>query len=72
MLRKDTELWDKIQSPIIKISDKPSDYDKKYIKIKSNPDDNLSLNKILRLQNLTINVRSVFQGNNRYYSQHIF
>ena len=45
---------------------------KKYIKIKSNADDNLSLNKILRLQNLTIKVRSVFQGNNRYYSQHIF
>ena len=38
------------------------------MKIKFNSDDNLPLNKILKLHNLTIVVRSVFQEN-RYYLQ---
>ena len=36
------------------------DYDEKYLKIKFNSDDNLTLNKILKLYNLTIVVGSVF------------
>ena len=36
-------------------------YDKKYMKIKFNSEDSLLLNKILKLHNLTIVVRSVFQ-----------
>ena len=39
------------------------------MKIKFNSDDNLSLNKILKLHNLTIFVRSVFQEDNKYYQQ---
>ena len=39
------------------------------MKIKFNSDDNLPLNKILKLHNLTIVVRSVFQENSRYYPQ---
>ena len=39
------------------------------MKIKFNSDDNLPLNKILKLHNLTIVVRSVFQENSRYYLQ---
>ena len=39
------------------------------IKLKSNSDDNLPLNKILRLYNLTTVVRSVFQEDKRYYLQ---
>ena len=34
------------------------DYDKQYMKIKYNLDDNLPLNKILKLHNLTTVVRS--------------
>ena len=37
------------------------------MKIKFNSDDNLPLNKMLRLHNLTIVVRSVFQEGNKYY-----
>ena len=45
-------------------------YDEKYIKIKFNLDNDLSLKKkILELYNMIIIVRSVFQGNNKYYRQ---
>ena len=39
------------------------------MKIKFNSDDNLLLNNILKLHNLTIVVRSVFQENSRCYPQ---
>ena len=39
------------------------------MKIKFNSGDNLSLNKLLRLYNLTIIVRSVFEENNKYCPQ---
>ena len=45
------------------------DYDEKHIKIKFNADDNLPLNKILKLHNLTLVVRSVSQEDNKYYPQ---
>ena len=57
--------WDLIE----KINDKPGEYGKDFMKIKFNSDDNLSLNKILRLHNLTIVARSVFQEDNNYYPQ---
>ena len=66
---KYTELWDRIWSQIIKISDKSGDYDEKYIKIKFNSDDNLPLNEIQQLRNLIIVVRSVFLEDNEYYPQ---
>ena len=43
--------------------------EKKIMEIKFNSDDNLPLNKILKLHNLTIIVRSVFQEDNKCYSQ---
>ena len=43
------------------------DYDKKYIKIKSNSGDNLPLNEILKLNKLTVIIRSVFEEDNKYY-----
>ena len=39
------------------------------MKIKFNSDDDLPLNKTLRLHNLTIVVRSVFQEGGQYYPQ---
>ena len=39
------------------------------MKIKFNPDDNLLLNKILKLHNLTVIATSVFQEDNKYYPQ---
>ena len=39
------------------------------MKINFNFDDNLPLNKVLKLNNSTIIVRSVFQEDNKYYPQ---
>ena len=61
VLIKYTELWDKVKNLIKKINHKPDEYDEKYMKIKFNSDDNLSLNKILKIHNMAIAVRSVFQ-----------
>ena len=61
VLIKYTELWDKVKNVIKKINHKPDEYDEKYMKIKFNSDDNLSLNKILKIHNMAIAVRSVFQ-----------
>ena len=51
------------------VSGKPGDYNKKYMKIKFNSDDNLPLHKLLKLHYLTIIARSVFQEENKYYPQ---
>ena len=48
------------------------EYEKDIKKIKINADDNLLLNKILNLYNLTIDIRSVFQEDNKYYPQVFF
>ena len=42
------------------------------MKIKFNSDDVLPLNKILKLPNLTIIVRSVFEEDGKYYPQVLF
>ena len=52
-----------------KIKDKPGEYEKDYIKIKFNSDDNLPLNKILKLHNFTIIFRYVFGEDGKYYPQ---
>ena len=41
------------------------------MRIKFNSDDDLPLNKILKLHNLTIIVRLVFEGDGKYY-RHVF
>ena len=69
VLKKYTELWDGIKNQIEKLNDKPGENGKNFMKIKFNSDDNLPLNKILILHNLTIAVRSVFQEDNKYYPQ---
>ena len=52
-LKKYSEHWDKIKNLIEKINDKPGEYGKVFMKIKFNSDDNLPLNKILKLHTLT-------------------
>ena len=39
------------------------------MRIKFNSDDNLPLNEILKLHNLTVIVRSVFEEDGKYYPQ---
>ena len=69
VLIKYTELWDKIKNLIEYNSIKTGEYEKDFMKIKFNSGDNLPLNKILKIHNMAIVVRSVFQEGGKYYPQ---
>ena len=69
VLGKYTELWNGIKRLIEKIDNKPGEYGKEFIKIKFSSDDNLPLNKTLKLHNSTVIVRSVFKEDGKYYPQ---
>ena len=45
------------------------DYEKDYMKIKFNSDDDLPFNKSLKFHNMTIIVRSVFEEDGKLYAQ---
>ena len=45
------------------------DYEKDYIKIKFNYDDNLPLDKPLKFHNMTITIRYVFEEDGKLYPQ---
>ena len=60
---------DEIKDTIEKVNNKTGEYGKDFMKIKFNSDDNLPLNKVLKLHNSTIVVRSVSQEDNKYYPQ---
>ena len=69
VLTKYTELWDGIKNSIEKTNNKSGEYGKDFMKIKFNSDDSLPLNKILKLYNMTIIVRSVFEEDGKYCPQ---
>ena len=55
-----------------KIKEKSNDecnYEKDYIKIKFNSDDDLPLNKPLKFHNMTITIKSVFKEDGTLYLQ---
>ena len=69
-LKKYTELWDEIKNKIETINgDRKAEYGKDFMKIKFNADDNLPLNKLLKLHLLTIIVRCVFEEDGKFYLQ---
>ena len=62
VLKKYRGLWDEIKNEIKTInSGKKGEYGKDLMKIKINTDDNLSVNKPLKLHLLTIIVRCIFE-----------
>ena len=69
VLTKYTKLWDGIKNSIEKINNKSGEYGKDFMKIKFDSDDSLPLNKTLKLHNMTLIVRSVFEGDGKYYPQ---
>ena len=48
---------------------KTGEYGKEFMKIKSNTDDNLPLNKPLKLHLLAIIVRCIFEEDRKFYPQ---
>ena len=70
VLKKCTELWDGIKNEIETINGgKKGEYGKDFMKIKFNTDDNLPLNKPLKLHLLTIIVRCIFEEDGKFYLQ---
>ena len=70
VVEKYTKLWDEIKYHIQTINaDNSGEYEKDYMKIKLNSDDNLPLNKMLKFRMLTIIVRSFFEEDGKYYPQ---
>ena len=70
VLEKYAELWDGIKNEIKTInSGKEGEYSKIFKKIKFDTNDNLSLNKPLKLHMLTIIVRSIFEEDSKLYLQ---
>ena len=70
VLKKYADVWDGIKNKIKAINgDKENDYEKDYMKIKFNSDDDLPLNKPLKFHVMTIIIRSVFEGDGKLYPQ---
>ena len=69
LLKKYNGAFNRIMDKIKEISNDECDYEKDYMKIKFNADDNLPLNKPLKFHNMTITIRSVFKGDGKLYPQ---
>ena len=66
VLKKYAKVWSGIKDQIEKINNgKLEEYEKDYMKIKFNSDDNLPLNKQLKFLSVTIIVRSVFEEDDK-------
>ena len=69
VLEKYTELWDGIKNKIETISvngGKKGEYGKDIVKIKFSTDDNLSLNKLLKLYLLTVIAKCNFEEDSKF------
>ena len=69
LLKKYNDVWIGIKDKIKEVSSGECDYEKDYMKIKFNSDDNLPLNKPLKFHNMTITIRSVFEDDGKLYPQ---
>ena len=69
-LKKYTKLWNEIKNVTEIVNGiKEGEYGKDFMRIKFNTDDNLPLNKTLKLHNMTIVIRSVFEEHGKFYPQ---
>ena len=66
LLKKYNDVFNGIRDKIKEINSDECDYEKDYIKIKFNSDDDLPLNKPLKFHNMTITIRSVFEDGKLY------
>ena len=69
LLKKYNDVFNGIRNKIKKISGDECDYEKDYMKIKFNSDDDLPLNKPLKFHSMTIIIRSVFEEDGKLYSR---
>ena len=70
LLKKYNDVFNRIRNKIKKISDDECGYEKDYVKIKFNSDDDYSpLKKTLKFHNIAITIRSVFKEDRKLYPQ---
>ena len=69
LLKKYNDVFNGIMNDIKEVWGDECDYEKDYMKIKFNSDDNLPLNKPLKFHNMTITIRSVFEEDGKLYPQ---
>ena len=67
LLKKYNDVWNGIKNKIKEVSSGECDYEKDYMKIKFNSDDDLPLNKPLKFHSMTIIIRSVFEEDGKLY-----
>ena len=67
LLKKYNDVWNGIMGKIKEVCSDECDYEKDYMKVKFNSDDNLPLHKPLKLHNMTITIRSVFEEDGKLY-----
>ena len=69
LLKKYNDVFNGIVDKIKETSNDECDYEKDYMKIKFNSDDDLPLNKPLKFHNMTITIRTVFKEDGKLYPQ---
>ena len=69
LLKKYNDVFNGIRDKIKEINSDECDYEKDYMKIKFNSDDNLPLNKPLKFHLMTITIRPVFEEDGKLYPQ---
>ena len=71
LLKKYNDVWNGIKNKIKTINGgkKKNDYEKDYMKIRVNSDDNLPLNKPLKFHLMAITIRSIFEEDGKLYPQ---
>ena len=69
LLKKYNYIWNGIKNKIEEVSSGKCDYEKDYMKIEFNFDDDVPLNKPLKFHNMTVIVRSIFEEDVKLYLQ---
>ena len=69
LLKKYNDVFNGIRNKIKKMSGNGCYYEKDYMKIKFNSDDDLPLNKQLKFHNMIITIRSAFEEDGKLYPQ---
>ena len=69
LIKKYNDVFNGIRDKIKEINSDGCDCEKDYMKIKSNSDDDLPLNKPLKLHLMTVTIRSVFEKDGKLYPQ---
>ena len=69
LLKKYNDVFTGIRSKIKKISSDECDYEKDYMKIKFNSDNDLPLNQQLKFHNMILTIKSVFEEDSKLYPQ---